>query len=107
MSSAAVVVYTTAPSEAEAVSLAETLVADALVACVNILPRGRSVYFYEGRVQNQPEWFLLAKTTADRQGAVIEAIEKAHPYDTPCVTVWPIATGSQSFLDWIDATVSR
>jgi hypothetical protein len=43
-----VVVFVTAPDADVAANLAKTLVAEKLVACVNILPGLRSIYAWEG-----------------------------------------------------------
>ena len=99
------VLYTTAPSEDVAVQLADALVERSLVACVNIVPGGTSIYRWEGTIEREAEVFVLMKTTLEKRDAAIEAIETLHPYETPCATSWPIAAGSDAYLDWIAASV--
>ena len=67
-------VYSTFADEAEAVSVAQTLLSERLVACANItLTRG--VYFWEGNLHNEPEAVMIAKTTQGKVPSVIARIK--------------------------------
>ena len=100
------VVYTTAPDDEEADRLAGGLVEAGLVACVNVIPGGRSIYRYEGRVHRNDEVFLICKTMQSQVRSVIEWIEQEHSYDTPCVTSWSLSEGSETFLRWVGETTT-
>lgn len=99
------VVYFTAPDETVAAQLARGLVEARLAACVNRFPSGRSVYRWEGQVQDEPELFLLAKTTVDQVAAVVTWLEREHPYDVPCINAWPVTGGSEPFAAWVRGEV--
>ena len=94
-------VYATAASEDEATRIAEALVAERLVACVNVLPSVTSVYRWKGEVCRDTEVALLAKTTADRFDRVAASIRELHSYETPCVVAWPIAAGDPDYASWV------
>ena len=94
-------VYMTAPSEDEAVSLARMLVAERLAACVNILGEIRSFFRWEGEVCDEGEIAFIAKTTSDRLNQLIVRVTAAHSYDCPCVVALPITGGHDEFLTWI------
>lgn len=96
-------VYVTAPTLAEAESLARLAVEGRLAACANILPGMRSLYWWQGRLESADETVLLLKTTAELAPALIRALTQAHSYDCPCVVALPIATGNPDFLRWIEA----
>lgn len=96
-------VYVTAPTLAEAESLARLAVEGRLAACANILPGMRSLYWWQGRLESADETVLLLKTTAELAPALIRALTEAHSYDCPCVVALPIATGNPDFLRWIEA----
>ena len=98
---AVVGVYLTFPDAATGERIAEALVAERLVACVNLFPPATSVYRWEGRVVREPEVIGWAKTTRGRLAAVTAAIEARHPYDVPCVVAYPATGGSAAYLDWV------
>lgn len=98
---AAKLVYVTAPSQAEAESLARLAVEQRLAACANILPGMRSLYWWQGRLESADEAVLLLKTTEVLAPELVSALTQAHSYDCPCVVVLDIADGNPAFLDWI------
>ncbi|GAA2989756.1 divalent-cation tolerance protein CutA [Actinokineospora diospyrosa] len=95
-------VVTTTGTAEEAESLATSIVAGHLGACVHIVPI-TSVYRWEGAITKDPEWRLVVKTTADRVTALIEHIQRNHSYDLPQVVAVEIAQGSPEYLDWVTA----
>ena len=96
-------VLTNLPDRAAAERLADTLVAKNLAACVNILAPCRSVYRWKGAVQHDEEHPLLIKTTAERYGALEEALRAAHPYELPEIIAVPVERGLPAYLDWVAA----
>lgn len=98
-------VLTTAGSKEEAQRIARTLVERRMAACVNMVPQIFSVYRWEDKVQEAEEWLLLIKTTAAVFESVRAAIKELHSYELPeCISI-PIEEGSQTYLDWIGASV--
>ncbi|MDP3515013.1 MAG: divalent-cation tolerance protein CutA [Sulfuritalea sp.] len=94
-------VLTNLPDQASAQAMAESLVADRLAACVNILAPCRSVYRWQGRIEDAPEIPLLIKTTAARYAALEAAIRAGHPYELPEIIAVPIAHGLPEYLNWV------
>lgn len=100
--------YLTFPDATCAARIARALVDARLVACVNVLPGIRSIYRWQDDVQDEDEVAAVAKTRADLVPAVVRAVRRLHPYDTPCVVAWPIEAGDAAYLAWIGAsTVER
>jgi len=97
-------VYVTAADEDQAEDLARALLERGLIACANLLPRMRSLYLWNGEVQDDREVAMLLKTRQDRLEELIVAVERLHPYDVPCVVAWPIEAGSEAYLDWVRET---
>ncbi len=97
----ALLVLTNLPDRAAAERLAEHLIAERVAACVNILAPCRSVYRWQGALERVEEHPLLIKTTAERYGALEEAIRAAHPYELPEVVAVPIERGLAPYLDWV------
>lgn len=107
MATDAVVVLTTLPGDADAAAFARVLLAERLVACVNLLPVMESVYRWEGAIAEDRERQLVMKTSRDRVPALQERIRDLHPYDVPEFLVLPVIDGSDAYLRWIgDATAA-
>ena len=96
-----IVVLVTVGSEAEATSIANVLVGQGLVACVNILPGIRSIFQWEGKVTEEQECLLVAKTMNQAFEPVAAAVKSLHSYDVPEVIALPINKGLPEYLGWI------
>lgn len=95
------VVLCTVPDEDSARRIAQTLVAEGLAACVNVLPRLTSVYRWEGEVTSGEELLLIIKTRQQRYAPLEARIKELHPYTVPEVIALPIQHGSKDYLDWL------
>ena len=100
------VVYTTIGSIQDARKIAHSLVEEQLVACVNIIPSVESVYSWKGKIQNDEEIVLIAKTTDDNVKKTIQRIKKLHPYELPDIIVLPIIGGLKEYLNYISNQTS-
>ncbi len=100
-----VVVLVTAGSAEECGKIARSLVEKRLAACVNILGPVRSVYRWEGKVEDEQEHLMVMKTEQKRFGALRGEVERLHSYDTPEVICLPIAEGSEKYLNWLAESV--
>lgn len=94
------VVMVTTATEAEALSLADQLVAEHLAACVQILPI-RSIYCWQGTVHRDPEWQLLIKTRIALFEQVRDRLLALHSYEVPEIIALPIIAGSPTYLNWV------
>ncbi len=102
----ALVCLCTCPSEDVALSLARGVVEAELAACVNVVPGVRSIYRWEGRVNEDAELLLVLKTTAEAYPALQAHLLAAHPYTCPEVLALPVAAGSEAYLAWLHGSVS-
>jgi periplasmic divalent cation tolerance protein len=100
-----IVVLITTSSQAEADRIANTLVAEMMAACVNVIPGVTSVYRWQGEVQRAQEWLLVVKSRLDVLDDVIRRVKALHSYDTPEIIALPLAGGSDAYLRWIDKEV--
>lgn len=96
-------VLTNLPDAEAARRLAGHLVEARLAACVNILAGCRSVYRWQGKVEEADEVPLLIKTTADRYPALEAAIRAGHPYELPEIVAVPVCFGLSEYLGWVAA----
>jgi len=100
-----IIAFVTCESQQQAESIAETLVAEKLAACVNILPKMWSCYVWKGELNWSEEFQLLIKTTQGRFGQVRERVTAMHTYEVPEIVCVPIEDGAQNYLDWIATSV--
>jgi periplasmic divalent cation tolerance protein len=100
------VVLVTAPDEETAVGLARTLVEERLIACGNVVPGVRSIYRWEGAVQEDAEVLLILKTAESRVNLLATRVRALHPYDLPEVIVLTVSGGAEAYLDWVIAESS-
>lgn len=96
-------VLTNLPDAESARALAGRLVEARLAACVNILAPCRSVYRWEGRIEDATEVPMLIKTTAARYAELEAAIRAGHPYSLPEIVALPIERGLPDYLGWVAA----
>jgi len=94
-------VLTNLPDRAAAERLADELVVKKLAACVNILAPCRSVYRWQGAVQQDEEHPMLIKTTAERYAALEQVLRAGHPYELPEIIAVPIERGLPAYLEWV------
>jgi periplasmic divalent cation tolerance protein len=97
------VAFATAPDAEVAARIARALVEERLVACANLVANVRSIYRWQGRVEDESEVMLVLKTRADRIGALGERLRALHPYELPELVVLPVDGGLAAYLDWVRA----
>lgn len=101
-----IVVLTTCDSEKHAAHLARHLVEQRVAACVNILPKARSIYRWQEKIEDAGEWILLIKSRRDQFGALRAEIQKLHTYEVPEVIALPVVDGSEAYLGWLDGQLT-
>jgi periplasmic divalent cation tolerance protein len=99
MKSSMALVRTTVGSRDAADALAHLLVNGGLAACVHVQEL-RSVYRWQGKVEETDEWMVEARTLESRVVAVREAMLTDHPYDLPLVETLTVTGISKEYLDW-------
>jgi periplasmic divalent cation tolerance protein len=100
-------IYMTAGSADEAKKIGHELVSAGLAACVNILPHMHSIYMWEGKLQQDSEVVMIAKTTAGRVAELIAKVKSLHSYTVPCIVSLPVEQGFPPFLEWVAESVKK
>lgn len=88
------------PDEETALRVARSLVQEGLAACVNVLPPCRSVYRWQGKVEETTEWPLLVKTTSARWIALVERLRALHPYEVPEIVELSVGEVDAAYGRW-------
>ena len=95
------IVYSTIDDIKKARRIANTLVEEQLVACVNIIPNIESIYKWKGKIEMDKECVLIAKTVDNNIKKTIDRIKSLHSYELPDIIVIPIIGGFKEYLDYI------
>jgi periplasmic divalent cation tolerance protein len=98
------IAFCSCPDAACAERIATALVERRLAACVNLLPGLRSIYRWQGAVEQADEVLLLIKTRAECFPALQAAITELHPYELPELIAVEAAAGAPPYLDWVRAS---
>jgi periplasmic divalent cation tolerance protein len=96
------ILFSTAPSEDEAAKIAKALVEKKLVACVNIVPKIRSIYSWKGKLCDETETMLIMKARTELIGKIKTELKALHSYECPELIAVPISDGLKDYLNWID-----
>lgn len=99
---AAVIVLCTAPDEATAQDLAAKVLAEKFAACVTLLPGATSLYYWEGKLEQEYEVQMLLKSDTEHQQALLDCLKSHHPYQTPELLVLPVSDGDKDYLSWLN-----
>ena len=100
------VVVTSLPNVEAATALARALVQAHLAACVQISEGVYSVYRWEGKLCEEQEVLLSAKTGAHQWDEICAFIKEAHPYDLPEVLAFSPEQYDQQYGEWVQAEVN-
>ncbi len=100
-----VVVLVTTPSREEAEKIARKLLEEKLAACINIIDHVRSLFWWQGRVDEASEALMVIKTRLDLLEKLIETVRRLHSYSVPEIIALPIIAGHTDYLKWIDESV--
>jgi periplasmic divalent cation tolerance protein len=94
-------VITTLPNADAAAELAKNVVGERLAACANLIPALRSIYKWQGKVQDENEVLILFKTRQEHYENLKSRILELHPYEVPEVLAIPVERGYAAYLDWL------
>lgn len=95
-------VYCVFADEAEARRIGRSLVEEQLAACVNILGPCRSIYRWQGRIEEADEVPAILKTRADTADRLIARVTELHSYEVPAVAVWPVDRLPERYAQWVE-----
>ena len=100
------VVFVTTKNADQAKRIAQKLVANKLVACVNIVSGIRSLFWWQGKVCHEKETLMIIKTKKSCFKKLVKAVKSLHSYTVPEIIALPIVEGNEDYLKWIDASVA-
>lgn len=99
------VVIVTASSNDEADKITSVLLKKRKAACVNIIPRVNSHFWWKGKIDSSDEALMVIKTKVSVVPDIIELVRKNHSYTVPEIIALPLIGGDQDYLEWISREV--
>ncbi|MCK4787984.1 MAG: divalent-cation tolerance protein CutA [Desulfobacteraceae bacterium] len=98
-------IFITVGTDEEAKKIANILLSQMKAACVNILTRVSSFFWWQDKLDSVQESLLLVKTKAPVLNEIVRLVKEIHSYDIPEIIAMPIIGGNQDYLEWIDKEV--
>ena len=96
-----IVLFITTATTNEAQRISKVLLEQKKVACVNIVPRVSSLFWWENKLDSAHESLLIVKTKASLLNEVVGLVREIHSYDIPEIIALPIVGGNKDYLEWI------
>lgn len=97
-----IVIFVTVANKKEAGNIANSLIEKKLAACVNIVDKIESVFWWEGKVSRAREVLLVIKSRKTNLNKIIKQVRAIHSYSLPEIIAIPIAAGYRPYLEWIN-----
>lgn len=98
-------IYITNSSKEEARKIARHLLTKKLIACANIHPEVESLYPWKGKMTEEKEVILIAKTLEKNFEKVKSEVEKIHSYSTPCIIKISVSS-NEKYFEWLKGEIS-
>lgn len=86
----------------EAERIGRTVVEEKLAACINILAPCKSIYRWQGKVEQAEEVPAILKTSAAVADRLIARLIDLHCYDVPAITAWPVERALPAYARWVE-----
>jgi periplasmic divalent cation tolerance protein len=95
-------VLTTTSSKEEAEKIAQALLKERLVACVNIIENASSLFWWQEKINTEKESLLFMKTSEDLFPKLEEKLRSLHSYEVPEIIGLPIIAVSEPYKKWLE-----
>lgn len=96
-----ILLMTTFADEQTAVIAVRHLVEEGLAACGTLMPQARSVYMWQGSVQEDQEVVVWIKTTQTCLEPCQRRLEELHPYEVPEIITFESSTVGNAYFQWV------
>jgi periplasmic divalent cation tolerance protein len=101
-----VLIISTFPDEQSIANIAKDLIViKKLCACIS-LTKVRSIYDWNGELEDQEEFIVFFKTTQLRANRLKDEIKKVHPYEVPEILEIRIHDVYKPYLKWLVQTTT-
>ena len=99
------VLFITTAADEEAQLISRVLLEQRKAACINIVPRVSSLFWWQGSIDSAQESLLVVKTRASLVAEIVQLVKEIHSNDVPEIIALPIVAGNQDYLEWLDREI--
>ncbi|MCX5709908.1 MAG: divalent-cation tolerance protein CutA [Candidatus Omnitrophica bacterium] len=99
------VTFITAANKKQARAIAKALISKKLAACVNIIDKVESLFWWKGKVESAGEVLLMVKSRSEKLSKIIKTVKANHSYQVPEIISLPIKAGDAAYLRWINDSI--
>ena len=86
----------------EASKTVKQMLDERLIACANIIPGVKSLFWWKDKIIEEQEVIVFIKTRKELEKKVMQKLESIHPYDVPAIyAIDSTKEISSSYLQWI------
>lgn len=100
-----VIVHVTTSSVKEAEQIAQTLLQKRLAACINIIPKVHSRFWWKEKIEHCDETLMVIKSKGEVFDKLVESVRAIHSYRIPEILAVPVQHGFSEYLAWIDGII--
>jgi len=97
-----IVIFITCANKKEAGRIGTALVKNKLAACVNIVDKVESIFWWQGKIDRAREELLIIKSQKSKLTKIIKLVKSIHSYQVPEIIALPIIAGNKEYLKWIN-----
>ena len=102
-----IVIFVTAKDYDQATKISQSLVDQKLIACANIISGVKSLFWWEGKVDEANEVLLILKTKKSLFKKIEKAVKALHSYEVPEIIALPIIEGHKPYLKWVNESTKE
>ena len=99
------IIYTTITNIEQAELIAQTLLSEKLIACVNMWPIN-SMYTWNEKIEKTSEIAMFLKTTNTCQELIYKRLKELHPYECPAIITLDTKQAHPDFVHWTNTQTS-
>jgi periplasmic divalent cation tolerance protein len=102
-----IIVLVTTKDKAEADKISQTLLAEKLIACANIISPVASCFLWQDKIDRAEECLAVMKTRKDLFAELAVRVKALHSYEVPEVLALPVVDGSGEYLAWMRSVLKQ
>jgi periplasmic divalent cation tolerance protein len=102
-----IVILITCVNKAEANRISKRLIRQRLIACVNLVEKIKSVFWWQERIDSATEVLLIAKSKKSLIRKIVKQVKSLHSYKVPEVIAFPIIAGNKDYINWINESIRQ
>jgi periplasmic divalent cation tolerance protein len=94
-------VLTTFADEETAAGVVRTLVSEQIAACGTLVPAARSIYCWNGTLEDNAEVLVIFKIAATHEDKFIRRLGELHPYEVPEIVSIAPEKWNEAYGQWV------